>query len=339
MPLRSRLRKPPIAPAIRRLPPAPARAKAPTGPEPFPPATVLQLPGEAPEDVVVDARGRVLCGVLDGRILRLDPATGAVERIGRVAGRPLGLEAMPDGSVLVCDSEHGLLRLDPATGALETLVGEVAGVPLRFCSNVTAAADGTLWFTQSSTRFGLDFHLGAIFEHRGSGRLLRRDPDGTVTVVLEGLYFPNGITMSTDGQSVLWVETDGYTLKRLPVDGGPGAEPEVLMANLPGMPDNVSRAADGRLWIVFIYPRNRLVDRLGALPGWIRQVLWRVPDPLVDLLRVRTTWAMCVDESGTVLRDLQSRTAGYHDVTGVAEHDGRLYLGSLLEPAVLSLEL
>lgn len=330
------LRKPPIAPAIRKLPPAPARAKEPNGPEPFPAATPLPLPGEAPEDVVVDAAGRVICGVVDGRILRLDPATGAVELIGRVPGRPLGLEAMPDGAVLVCDSENGLLRLDPATGTLETLVSDVHGVPLRFCSNVTAAADGTLWFTQSSTRFGLDFHVGAILEHRGSGRLLRRDPDGAVAVVLDGLYFPNGVTMSSDGRSVLWVETDGYTLKRLSVSGG---EPETLMENLPGMPDNVSRAADGRLWIAFIYPRNQLVDRLGALPGWIRKALWRVPDQLIDLLRQRTTWAMCVDESGAVLRDLQSKTVGYHDVTGVAEHDGRLYLGSLLEPAVLAVDL
>ncbi|WP_024796941.1 SMP-30/gluconolactonase/LRE family protein [Tomitella biformata] len=330
------LRKPPIAPVIRKLPPAPARSREPHGPDQFPSATLIPLPGEAPEDVVIDAQGLVVCGVVDGRILRVDPATGGVELIGRVAGRPLGLEAMPDGSVLVCDSEHGLLRLDPDTGTLETLVGEVAGSPLRFCSNVTAASDGTLWFTQSSTRFGLEHHIGAIFEHRGSGRLLRRDPDGTVTVVLDGLHFANGVTMSTDGKSVLWVETDGYTLKRLAVDGG---EPETVMANLPGMPDNISRAADGRLWIAFIYPRNALVDRLGALPGWIRQVLWRVPEQLIDLLRERTTWAMCVDESGNVLRDLQSKSAGYHDVTGVAEHDGRLYLGSLLEPALLSLRL
>ncbi len=332
------LRKPPIAPVIRKLRPAPARAKESNGPEPFPPSTLIPLPGDAPEDVVIDAQGRVICGVVDGRILRVTPSTDGVELIGRVPGRPLGLEAMPDGSVLVCDSEHGLLQLDPATGAVQTLVGEVGGVPLRFCSNVTAAADGTLWFTQSSTRFGLEDYLGAIFEHRGSGRLLRRDPDGTVAIVLTGLHFPNGVTMSTDGQSVLWVETDGYTLKRLPADAY-GGEPETVMANLPGMPDNLSRAADGRLWIAFIYPRNPLVDKLGALPGWIRQVLWRVPDQLIDLLRVRTTWAMCVDESGNVLRDLQSDSAGYRDVTGVAEHEGCLYLGSLLEPAMLSLKL
>lgn len=330
------LRKPPIAPVIRALPPAPPRAKRPDGPEPFPAATVLPLPGEAPEDVAIDSEGRVVCGVVDGRILRLTPATGGVELIGRVPGRPLGLETMPDGAVLVCDSDNGLLRLDPETGAVETLVGEVDGAPLRFCSNVTAAADGTLWITQSSNKFGLDHYLGAIFEHQGSGRLLRRDPDGAVAVVLDGLHFPNGVTMSSDGQSVLWVETDGYTLKRLSVSG---REPEIVMENLPGMPDNVSRAADGRLWIAFIYPRNALVDRLGALPGWIRKALWRVPDQVIDLLRERTTWAMCVDESGKVLRDLQSKSCGYHDVTGVAEHDGRLYLGSLLEPAVLSLQL
>jgi hypothetical protein len=44
------------------------------------------------------------------------------------------------------------------------------------------------------------------------------------------------------------------------------------------------------------------------------------------------------DDDGRLVHDLDlpgpERGAGYHMVTGVREHDGRLWLGSLHEPAV-----
>lgn len=329
-------RKPPLDPVVRRLPPPPPRAAQRTGPEPFPRHRLLPLSGHAPEDVVVDAQGRLLCGVDDGRILRIDPETGAVKTLATTGGRPLGLEVCADGTVLVCDAYRGLLRLDPEAGVLTTVVDSVGGEPLRFCSNATAARDGTVWFTQSSTRHDLDRYVGAVLEHRGSGRVLRRDPDGTLHVVLDGLHFPNGLTLTEDETAVLFVETDGYRLTRVPVEGP--HVPEVLLDNLPGMPDNVSRARGGRLWIAMVTPRNRLLDRLGTTPPWLRKLLWRLPTRLLTMPG-RTTWVLCVGEDGRILHDLQADDVDFHMVTGVAEHDGRLYLGSLEQPGILVLDL
>ena len=277
----------------------------------------------------------MLCGVDDGRILRVDPATGTEQTLGSTGRRPLGLEVCPDGTVLVCDAYRGLLRLDPGTGTLTTVVDSVDGRPLRFCSNATAARDGTIWFTQSSTRHDLDRYFGAVLEHRGSGRLLRRDPDGTVHVVLDGLHFPNGLTLTEDETAVLFVETDGYRLTRVPV-AAPHT-PEVVLDNLPGMPDNVSRARGARLWIAMVAPRNRLLDRLGATPPWLRKLLWRLPTRLLTAPG-RTTWVLCVGEDGRILHDLQAEDVDFPMVTGVAEHDGRVYLGSLDRPGILVLD-
>ncbi|MFZ2529605.1 MAG: SMP-30/gluconolactonase/LRE family protein [Rhodococcus sp. (in: high G+C Gram-positive bacteria)] len=328
--------KPPLDPTVRRLPPPPPRAAGRTGPEPFPAHRIIPLTGHAPEDVVVDSDGRLVCGVADGRILRVDPATDTERTLAATGGRPLGLEMCPDGSILVCDAYRGLLRLDPATGTVTTIADVVDGEPLRFCSNATLARDGTIWFTQSSTRHDLDRYVGALLEHRGSGRLLRRDPDGAVHVVLDGLHFPNGITLTEDETAVLFVETDGYRLTRVPVDA-PHA-PDVLLDNLPGMPDNVSRARGGRLWIAMVTPRNRLLDRLGATPPWLRRLLWRLPTPLLTRAG-HTTWVMCVGEDGRVLRDLQADDVDFPMVTGVVEHDARLYLGSLDRPGILVVDL
>jgi hypothetical protein len=50
---------------------------------------LIDLPGQGPEDVVVDGNGFVLTGLNDGRILRVDADTGRVEVLVSTDGRPL----------------------------------------------------------------------------------------------------------------------------------------------------------------------------------------------------------------------------------------------------------
>jgi sugar lactone lactonase YvrE len=88
----------------------------------------------------------VLTGVVDGRVLRLHPDDGSVVVVADTGGRPLGLEWLPDGMLLVCDARRGLLAVDPDDGGIEVLVSEVAGQSLGFCNNAAVAADGAIWF-------------------------------------------------------------------------------------------------------------------------------------------------------------------------------------------------
>ena len=330
--------KPPLEPVRRSVPPPPPRANRRRSATPFPAARRIPVSGDGPEDVVVDAAGRLLCGVSGGRILRIDPLLGTEETVGDTGGRPLGLEVLPDGHVLVCDAHRGLLRLNPDSGTAVTLVHEVGGVPLRFCSNASAAPDGSIWFTESTSRFGFEHYVGAFLEHRPSGRLFRRAPDGGVQVVLDDLYFPNGVTVTSDGRSVLFVETAAYRLSRVALDGPTAGQRDVLVDDLPGFPDNLSRHRDGRTWIAMVAPRDRRLDRLGTTPPLLRRALWRIP---LRLLRsaARTTWVMAVDDAGTIQADLQTERDDYHGVTGVAEHACTLYLASLFERALLAVDL
>ena len=80
---------------------------------------------------MADSSGRLLHGVTDGRILRFDPATGKEEHVGETHGRPLGLEMLADGRLLVCDARKGLVRLDLASGATEVLTDSVQDRPLE----------------------------------------------------------------------------------------------------------------------------------------------------------------------------------------------------------------
>jgi sugar lactone lactonase YvrE len=329
--------KPRIEPVKRTdIPPAPARARQRRSSTPFPRARPLPLEGAThPEDVVVDAEGRLVCGVEGGRILRVHPGTGAVETIGDTGGRPLGLELQQDGRLIVCDPHRGLLRLDPKTGEIETLVRLVDDMRLRFCSNATAAADGTIWFTESTSRFDFEHYLGAIIEHRPSGRLMRRDPDGTVEVVVDELYFANGVTLTADETAVIFAETGASRISRLDVQTG---QVQVIADNLPGYPDNISRLRDGRFWAALPNPRDPTLERLATSPPLLRKLLWRIPDRLMPEGK-KTTWVMAFDEEGRALADLQDDRPDFHMVTGVAEHDGRLYLAPLRHSALLDLDV
>ena len=306
--------KPSINPVAWHPEKAPPRAKQDHGPDPFPRARLLPLPATT-EDVAVDAKGLVVCAMVGGRVVTLDPATGNLREIGDVGeGRPLGLEVLPDGRILVCHDHRGLLRLNPVDGAVETLVGEVAGEPLLFTSNAVVQADGTIWFSQSTRRFVFATYLGDILEHSAAGRLFRRDPGGSVDVVLDGLQFPNGIALTADEKALILAETGAYQLSR--VDLGSGRR-ELIATNLPALPDNMSRRHDGNIWVAMVTPRNPLLDSLGPYPA-LRRAVWAMPEWLRPK-PARTAWAMLFSPTGELLRDVQAPRQDFWFTSGLIE--------------------
>ncbi len=99
---------------------------------------------------------RLVTGVADGRLLSVALDGTNVDVIADTGGRPLGIESLPDGRLAVCDAQRGLLRVDPASASIEALTTTVAGEPMKLCNNAAVAPDGTIYFTDSSRRHGLD---------------------------------------------------------------------------------------------------------------------------------------------------------------------------------------
>ena len=163
----------------------------------------------------------------------------------------------PDGGLLVCDARRGLLRADLATGVVTTLVSEVDGRPIGFCNNAAVAADGTIYFSDSSRRFGVDAWKADLLEHSGTGRLLRRGLAAEVTVLADGLQFANGVALAPDGSFVVVAETAAYRLSKVWITGPRAGEVEVFVDNLPGFPDNVSTGTDGLFWVAMGSPGTR----------------------------------------------------------------------------------
>jgi len=294
----------------------------------------IPIPGVGPEDIAVDQQGRMFTGVDDGRIVQFDCSPARV--IATTHGRPLGIEVDARGHLIVCDAERGLLRVSPDDGRVEALVTEVGGKQLTVTNNASIAMDGTIYFSQSSTKFTLAELKGDLLEHGGNGRLLRRNPNGSVEVLLTDLHFANGVALAPDDSYVLVAETGAYRIRRLWLTGERAGTDEIIIDNLPGFPDNITLGTEGRFWVAIPSERNALLDRLLDAPGIFRQLLWALPDRLQpDATRIGLVVA--IDGSGGVRACLHGDGRNFHYITGVREHAGVLYLGSLMEPAVASI--
>ncbi|MGW0876508.1 SMP-30/gluconolactonase/LRE family protein [Streptomyces sp. NPDC002740] len=308
---------------------------------PLVPLRYITLPGHGPEDVVADARGRVLTGVSDGRILRVDglddPPAARVEHIAEIGGRPLGLEVLPDGDLLVCCADGALLRVDPEgrTGNVRVLTESAAGERLRFCSNVVALPDGTVYFTVSSRVHPLRDWMGDLVEHTGTGRLLRLEPGAReAEVALEGLQFANGLARGADDSFLIVAETGARRLTRYQLTGPRAGRAEPLVERLPGFPDNLWRGApDGPVWVALAGPRVPPLDLLHRAGPAVRRRAARLA--LKAPYRPSgTAGVLAVDDDGRIVHHLTHRRSGFRMVTSVCETGGRLVLGSLWERGI-----
>ena len=300
--------------------------------------TVHPVPAMGAEDVLVGSDGTVWTGTEDGALWALDPATGSTRRVSDTGGRPLGIELLAGGDLLVCDAERGLLRVDPATGEVAVLLDRVDGRPMKFCNNAAVAADGTIWFSDSSLHHGVEHWKDDFVQDTRTGRLLRLDPDGTVTVVLDGLAFANGVALAVDESYVCVAETRGRTVVRLWLTGPRAGTRDHLVADLPGYPDNISRGSDGMIWVTLASPVDGLVERLGSAPLVLRKAVTRVPEALQPKPR-RTIRVQAYAADGRLVHDVDIDHPGYHMVTGVREHHGKVWMGSLHEPSVAVYDL
>ena len=301
-------------------------------------AEILPLPyGHGPEDVAVGPDGHVFTGTADGRLWRWPPDAhaGAVpELLADTGGRPLGIEIDPrDGSLVVCDAYRGLLRVT-ADGTITDLTAAAAGTRILFCNNAAVRRDGVVYFTDSSNRFPLSHWRRDLLEHRPNGRVLAFDPaSGRTDVVAGGFYFPNGVALTPAEDALLLCETASHRLLRLALPGGA----VTVLGDLPAYPDNMAPVGDGTYWIALASPRVATLERLLPHP-----LLRRIAAVLPQRLQPQPlpyAMAALVDGRGSLRRVLHGPGGRYAMATGVRQHGGTLWLGSLTERGIARVPL
>jgi sugar lactone lactonase YvrE len=152
-------------------------------------------------------------------------------------GEPLGAVAPVENGGWLLAAARGLRRLTP-DGAIEHLLDtEPDGVRMN-----DAACDpqGRFWTGSMS------------YDQRpGGGRLLRCDPDGTVTVAVPGTTIANGLGWSPDGRTLYHADSGPGVVTTYPVEPatgelGPG---EQLIKPENGVPDGLTVDDEGCLWV------------------------------------------------------------------------------------------
>ena len=303
------------------------------------PVTVHPVPAMGAEDVVVADNGLVYTGTEDGSVFAVRPDGGRVDLVGHTGGRPLGIELLPDGRLLVADAHEGLLAMETGTGKVERLVDTVNGHRMVFCNNAAVAGNGDVWFSDSSTKYSIERWKDDFVQNTRTGRLYCRRADGTVEKHLDGLAFANGVALAADESYVAVAESGARTVVRLWLTGERAGTRDFLCPDLPGYPDNIARGSDGLIWVSIGSPRDPLVEMLQhRAPLAVRKAVTKVPEALQPKPK-RTVRAMAFDDAGECVHDVSGDSSGFHMVTGVREHDGQLWLGSLHEPAVAVIEL
>jgi sugar lactone lactonase YvrE len=207
---------------------------------------------------------------------------GAETVVLEVEGQPSGLGWMPDGALIVTSmKDRRLLRVaDGSTTTLADLTEHCGG----HLNDLVVDTHGHVFVGD------LAFDLMAMATPEPTS-LKRVDPDGTVTVVAERMWTPNGMAITPDGGTLLVDETLGnrVTAFDLAADGSVsnrrawaefGPEPTGstigdVIGELDVAPDGCTLDAEGHLWVadgkngrvVRVAEGGRIVEEIAAPEG------------------------------------------------------------------------
>ena len=338
-----------ISPAYQRLaPPASAAADAGTPyamNDKLADVEVLGLDRvDGPEDVIFDRNDHMYTGSRHGDIHRfLAPDYTRHEVFAHIGGFPLGMAFDRDDNLLVCVGGMGLYQVRPDR-VVEKVTDETNrsrlsindDTRLRLADDLDIAPDGKIYFSEATTRYEMNTWPVDALEARGNGRLICYDPArGSTRTILRGLRFPNGICLAHDGQSFLFAQTWACSISRYWLAGPKAGTTELVIANLPGHPDNINRASDGTYWLALVGMRSPVVDLSLRMPGFRRRMARRVAADEWLYPNINIGCVVKIDDGGQVLDALWDRHGRNHPmITSMREHRGYLYLGGILNNRV-----
>jgi hypothetical protein len=143
---------------------------------------------------------------------------------------------------------------------------------------VAVAKNGNIFWTDSSSNFQLKEHFYDALTNP-SGRLIHYSRlTGKNTVLLDKLWFANGVALSSHEEFVVVVDLLAARLKKCHLKGEERGKCEIFIEGLPGLVDNLTPDQQG-IWLPAIIPAEaedtKLYHTLTEYP-LIRKFLIRV---------------------------------------------------------------
>jgi sugar lactone lactonase YvrE len=145
---------------------------------------------------------------------------------------PSGLGFRPDGSLLISSTaKREVLRYD---GESVTTIADLSGVVPADLGDMVVDDRGRAYVGSQA---------------RDGGLIVRVDPDDSVTVVADGLDFPNGMVITPDRTTLIVAESIGRRLTAFTVaEDGSLTDRRVFAEGLDGPPDGICLDAEGGVW-------------------------------------------------------------------------------------------
>lgn len=213
------------------------------------------------------------------------PCESSVEE--EVCGRPLGLAFDTQGdNLIVADAYYGIWSVDLTNGDKVQLVsrdvvleGKGVNRKPRLFNSVAVAKNGDIYWTESTSDAELQDGVFTLFMNP-SGRLFRYDRKTKQnTVLLDRLYFANGLALSPNEDFVLVVETMASLIRRVYLKGPKAGTDDIFVDGLPGLGDNLIANEDG-LWIPLVMAADeehpsltRLMSRVPLIRKFLARML------------------------------------------------------------------
>ena len=194
----------------------------------------------SPEGPAADLMGQIfLVSRWTGRVMRVD-ANGHTSELVFTGGKPQSIAFLKSGEMLLADAENRALQQVTRTGMLSNVANSVDGERFFGPNDLVIADEGIVYLTDP----GLVFH--------GDGRVLRIDTlTGQTKVLADGLKWPNGITLTDDGRTLMVAESAMHLVLRYELlgDGKDLGSAEVFYQFDDHHPDGIAFDAVGNLLV------------------------------------------------------------------------------------------
>jgi adipocyte plasma membrane-associated protein len=218
--------------------------------------------------------------------------------------------------------------------------------------------NGDIFFTSSSSEFGMNDGAFSLFVNP-SGRLMHLErKTGRVSVILDNLFFANGVVLSPNEEFVLVAETHASRIQKYYLNGEKKGQSEIFAEGLPGLPDNMTPDNDG-VWIPLVAaadPENPCLPQSMTKLPLVRKFVVRVlhlielpfklisdfyPNPYtkkiahriggfagVSSIQPDRSTIIRADWNGKIIGSLHGFDGSVRGISHVAEFNDYLYFGS-----------
>jgi sugar lactone lactonase YvrE len=174
-----------------------------------------------------------------GQVIALDP-DGTHQVVLSVASFPMCFDFLPDGRLLVVDSERRQMLRREADGSVVTHA-DLASISDKPFNDIVVDSSGRAYVNN----INFDFPGG----EPQPGFVALVTPNGDARVVAGDLAFPNGMAITDNGRSLIVAESYGNRLTAFEIgDDGALGDRRVWAVTPNDHPDGICVDAEGAIW-------------------------------------------------------------------------------------------